>query len=88
MQTSIPLQISLENNIKKQNSINNNYHNSFTPMIQKFNNCMYGKFDMPLYYFGYYNIDSKYINYIFTFFFSDKWNANNAPYTKKFRFQR
>ena len=61
MQTSIPLQISLENNIKKQNSINNNYHNSFTPMIQKFNNCLYGKFDMPMYYFGYYNIDSKYI---------------------------
>ena len=68
MQTHLPLQISLENTIPNQNNINNNYQNSFTPMTPKFNNCMYGKFDMPLYYFGVYNIDSKYINYIFNSF--------------------
>ena len=62
MQTHLPLQISLENTIPNQNNINNNYQNSFTPMTPKFNNCMYGKFDMPLYYFDVYNIDSKYIN--------------------------
>ena len=68
MQTHLPLQISLENTIPNQNNLNNNYQNSFTPMTPKFNNCMYGKFDMPLYYFGVYNIDSKYINYIFNSF--------------------
>ena len=48
----------LENNI--QNNINiNNYQNTFIPVTPKFNNCMYGKFDMPMYYFGYYNIDCK-----------------------------
>ena len=43
-----------------ENNINiNNYQNTFTPVTPKFNNCMYGKFDMPMYYFGYYNIDCK-----------------------------
>ncbi len=68
MQTHLPLQISLENTIPNQNNINNNYQNSFTPMTPKFNNCMYGNFDLPLYYFGVYNIDSTYINYIFNSF--------------------
>ena len=48
----------VENNI--QTNINNN-KNNITTLTPKFNNCLYGKFDMPMYYFGYYNIDSKYI---------------------------
>ena len=88
MQASLPLQISLENNPQNQNNINSNYQNTFIPITPKFNNYMYGKFDMPLYYFGYYNIDSKYINYIFTFLFSVKWNANNTSCTKEYRFQK
>ena len=48
-----------------QNNINNN-QNNLTTLTPKFNNCIYGKFDMPMYYFGYYNIDSKYFfNFIF-----------------------
>ena len=50
----------LENNTQKNININN-YQNTFTPMTHKFNNCLYGKFDMPMYYFGYYNLDCKYI---------------------------
>ena len=88
IQTSLPLQVPLENNTQNKNNINNNYQNTFTPMTPKFNNCMYGKFDMPLYYYGYYNIDSKFINYIFTFLFSDKWIASNSSYSKEFKFKR
>ena len=88
MQTPLPLQISFENEVQNQNNINNNYQNTFTTMTPKFNNCMYGKFDIPLYYFGCYNIDSKYNNNIFTFLFSVKWDADYAPYTKEFRFKR
>ena len=55
----------LENNSQNQNNINN-YQKTFTPIMPKLNNCMYGKFDMPMYYFGYYNFDCKYIyNFIF-----------------------
>ena len=54
----------LENNSQNQNNINK--HQTFTPILPKLNNCMYGKFDMPMYYFGYYNVDCKYIyNFIF-----------------------
>lgn len=52
--SSIPLEANIQNNI-------NNYQNTFTPLTPKFNNCLYGKFDMPMYYFGYYNLDRKYI---------------------------
>ena len=59
--TSFPL----ENNSQNQTKINN-YQNAFIPIMPKYNNCMYGKFDMPMYYFGYYNVDCKYIhNFIF-----------------------
>ena len=55
----------LENNSQNQNNINN-YQKTFTPIMPKLNNCMYGKFDMPMYYFGYYNFECKYIyNFIF-----------------------
>ena len=55
--TSLPL----ENNSQNQTKINN-YQNAFIPIMPKYNNCMYGKFDMPMYYFGYYNVDCKYIH--------------------------
>ena len=48
--------LNIENNYK--NNINNN-QNIFNPMTQKINNNIYGKFDMPMYYFGYYNFDCK-----------------------------
>ena len=51
--------IPVENNI--QTNINIYQKNHLTTLTPKFNNCLYGKFDMPMYYFGYYNIDSKYI---------------------------
>ena len=35
--------------------------NNFIQINPKINNCIYGKFDMPMYYFGYYNLDRKYI---------------------------
>jgi len=52
--------LTVENNIQNntQNNINNN-QNILTPLTPKFNNCIYGKFDMPMYCFGYYNIDGK-----------------------------
>ena len=45
----------------------NNSQNLFMPMTPKFTNNIHGKFDMPMYYFGYYNFDSKYINIILFF---------------------
>ena len=62
--------LSLENNSQNQNNINNINNNQkiFTPIMPKLNNYMYGKFDTPMYYFGYYNFDCKYIyNFIFLF---------------------
>ena len=57
--------LQLENNTQNQKNINN-YQNAFIPIIPKSNNCMYGKFDMPMYYVRYYNVDCKYIyNLIF-----------------------
>ena len=51
--------INKENN--KTNIINNNQNNfiQINSINSKFSNCIYGKFDMPMYYFGYYNIDCK-----------------------------
>ena len=67
--------LTVENNMPK--NVNNN-PNILTPLTPKFNNnCIYGKFDMPMYYIGYYNIDGKYYLILF-FYFSIKWNANNA----------
>ena len=60
----ISLSSLLENNLQNQKNINN-YQNTFTPIMTKCNNCIYGKFDMPMYYFGYYNVDCKYIYNLF-----------------------
>ena len=43
-----------------QNTINNN-QNNFAQINPKFNTCIYGKFDMPMYYFGYYNFDGMFL---------------------------
>ena len=56
----ISLNIPLNNNSK--NNSNNN-QNIFVPINPNFTNGVYGKFDMPMYYFGYYNFDSKYYFY-------------------------
>ena len=58
----------LENNSQntKNNNNQNNNQNNFIQINPKFNNCIYGKFDMPMYYFGYYNLDCKF--YIFKLF--------------------
>jgi hypothetical protein len=56
--------ISVENN--KSNAMQNN-PNNFMPINtvnSKFNNCLYGKFDIPIYYFRYYNFDCKYKFYL------------------------
>jgi len=50
--------INIEND--NQNTINKN-QNNFSQINPKFNTCIYGKFDMPMYYFGYYNFDGKYL---------------------------
>ena len=50
--------INIEN--YNQNTINNN-QNNFAQINPKFNTCIYGKFDMPMYYFGYYNFDCKFL---------------------------
>ena len=70
--------IKVENNI--QNNIINN-QNILTPMAPTFHNCIYGKFDIPMYCFGYYNIDSKF--FLFTYF-SSKWISNNEQKLQKF----
>ena len=59
----MPLSISKDNS---QNNTNNS-QNLFMSMTPKFTNTIHGKFDMPMYYFGYYNFDSKYINIILFF---------------------
>lgn len=59
----MPLSISIDNS---QNNANNS-QNLFMSMTPKFTNSIHGKFDMPMYYFGYYNFDSKYINIILFF---------------------
>ena len=64
----------MQNNI--QNNINNNQNNLAT-LTPKFNNCIYGKFDMPMYYLGYYNIDCKYF-FNFNILFSIEWIINDA----------
>ena len=57
--SSLPVENKIQTNIY-------NNQNNLTTLTPKFNNCLYGKFDMPMYYFGYYNIDSKYFfNFIF-----------------------
>ena len=66
--------LTVENNI--QNNINNN-QNILTLLTPTFNNCIYGKFDMPMYYFGYYNINGKYY-LILIFYYSIKCNIKNA----------
>ena len=40
----------------ENNKLNNNLNISYNP---KFTNNIYGKFDMPMYYFGYYNFECK-----------------------------
>ena len=50
--------INIEND--NQNTINKN-QNNFSQINPKFNTCIYGKFDMPMYYFGYYNFDGKFL---------------------------
>ena len=59
----MPLSISKDNS---QNNTNNS-QNLFMSMTPKFTNTIHGKFDMPMYYFGYYNFDSKFINIILFF---------------------
>jgi len=76
-QTTINLKNSIQYNnininINNNCNINNNI-NGFTPLTKiKFNNnSLYGKFDMPMYYVGYYNVDCKCISsYLFYFNFS------------------
>jgi len=76
----ISLNIPLNNNLK--NNLNNN-QNIMVPITPKFNNSVYGKFDMPMYCFGYYNFDSKYY-FNLIFYCSVKWNASNSIQSKKF----
>ena len=52
--SSLPVENKIQTNIY-------NNQNNLTTLTPKFNNCLYGKFDLPMCYFGYYNIDSKYI---------------------------
>lgn len=51
----------VENNI--QNNINNSQN-----ILSKYDNYIYGKFDMPMPYYGYYNIDGKYFYKLFIYF--------------------
>ena len=70
---SSDIKIQSSNNAEKNlyNSVNNN-QNNYPQINPKFNTCIYGKFDMPMYYFGYYNFDSKLYYYTY-FYFSIKW---------------
>ena len=52
--------------VENNNNIFNN-KNINVPLTPKYNNSIYGKFDMPFPYFGYYRFDCKYYIYWYNF---------------------
>jgi hypothetical protein len=58
--TTLDAKVSVSNKVENNlyNSINNN-QNNYKQINSNFNTCIYGKFDMPMYYFRYYNFDCK-----------------------------
>ena len=80
-------QINIENKIQNSTINNINIINS-QPMImqmpQNYENGN-GKFDMPMYYFQYCNLDCKYYIYNYIIISSFKRNPSNAIYSEKNR---